>query len=56
MATIANTSDSAALNAALDQEFVKNPDVTISQYVASVAKAVGDTIAVKGFDIFVLGE
>lgn len=24
MATIANTSDSAALNAALDQEFVKN--------------------------------
>ena len=39
-----------------EQEFVKNPDVTISQYVASVAKAVGDTIAVKGFDIFVLGE
>ena len=43
-------------NTLVDQEFVKNPDVTISQYVASVAKAVGDTIAVKGFDIFVLGE
>ena len=42
-------------NTLVDQEFVKNPDVTISQYVASVAKAVGDTIAVKGFDIFVLG-
>ena len=43
-------------NTLVDQEFVKNPDVTISQYVASVAKAVGDTIAVKGFDILVLGE
>ena len=43
-------------NTLVDQEFVKNPDVTISQYVARVAKAVGDTIAVKGFDIFVLGE
>ena len=43
-------------NTLVDQEFVKNPDVTISQYVASGAKAVGDTIAVKGFDIFVLGE
>mgnify|MGYP002770649187 CR=1 FL=1 len=43
-------------NTLVDQEFVKNPDVTISQYVASVAKAAGDTIAVKGFDIFVLGE
>ena len=43
-------------NTLVYQEFVKNPDVTISQYVASVAKAVGDTIAVKGFDIFVLGE
>ena len=43
-------------NTLVDQEFVKNPDVTISQYVASVAKAAGDAIAVKGFDIFVLGE
>ena len=43
-------------NTLVDQEFVKNPDVTISQYVASVAKTAGDTIAVKGFDIFVLGE
>ena len=43
-------------NTLVDQEFVKNPDVTISQYVSSVAKAAGDTIVVKGFDIFVLGE
>ena len=40
----------------VDQEFVKNPDVTISQYVAETSKKVGDTIAVKGFDLFVLGE
>ena len=43
-------------NTLVDQEFVKNPEVTIAQYVASTAKAAGDTIAVKGFDIFVLGE
>ncbi len=40
----------------VDQEFVKDPNTTISQYVASVAKKAGDDIAVKGFDIFVLGE
>ena len=40
----------------VDQEFVKNPDVTISQYVAEVSKKVGDTIAVKGFDLFILGD
>ena len=40
----------------VDQEFVKNSDVTIAQYVAEVSKKVGDTIAVKGFDLFVLGE
>lgn len=40
----------------VDQEFVKNPDVTISQYVANVSKELGDTITVKGFSLFVLGE
>ena len=40
----------------VDQEFVKNPDVTISQYVASVSKELDDTIAVKGFSLFILGD
>lgn len=40
----------------VDQEFVKNPDMTISQYVANVSKELGDTITVKGFNLFVLGE
>ncbi len=40
----------------VDQEFVKNPDITITQYVAEVSKKLGDTIAVKGFDLFILGD
>lgn len=40
----------------VDQEFVKNPDVTISQYVAETSKKVGDDIKVVGFDLFVLGD
>lgn len=40
----------------VDQVFVKNPDITISQYVAECAKKVGDQIEVKGFNLFVLGE
>ena len=40
----------------VDQEFVKNPDVTISQYVAEVAKKLGDQIEIKGFELFILGE
>ncbi len=43
-------------NTLVDQEFVKDPNTTISAYVASVAKKLGDTIALKGFDFFVLGE
>ena len=43
-------------NTLVDQEFVKNPDVTISQYVAETAKKVGDAIEVKAFKLFVLGE
>ncbi len=41
--------------ALVEQPFVKNPDVTVSQYAAETAKAVGDTIAVVGFTRFVLG-
>ena len=40
----------------VDQVFVKDPDKTISQYVASVAKELGDTVSVKAFRAFTLGE
>jgi elongation factor Ts len=42
--------------ALMEQAFVKNPDVIVTQYAAETAKAVGDTIAVAGFTRFVLGE
>jgi len=42
--------------ALLEQEFVKDPDRTIEQVIASVAKAVGDSIQVLGFDRFELGR
>jgi elongation factor Ts len=41
--------------ALVEQPFVKNPDVTVSQYAAETAKAIGDTIAIAGFTRFVLG-
>ena len=41
--------------ALIEQPFVKNPDITVTQYAAETAKAVGDTIAVVGFTRFVLG-
>ena len=40
----------------VDQEFVKNPEVTVSQYVAEASKQAGDKIEVKAFSLFVLGE
>lgn len=40
----------------VDEAFVKNPDVTVGQLVAGVAKELGDEISVKGFELFVLGE
>jgi elongation factor Ts len=42
--------------ALMEQAFVKNPDISVTQYAAETAKAVGDTIAVAGFTRFVLGE
>ena len=39
-----------------EQVFVKNPDITVSQYAAETGKALGDTVSVVGFDRFVLGE
>ena len=40
----------------VEQEFVKNPDQTIRQYLADVSKQVGDEISVVRFERFVLGE
>jgi elongation factor Ts len=39
-----------------EQVFVKNPDISVSQLVASVSKEVGDEISVVGFDRYALGE
>lgn len=39
-----------------EQQFVKDPDKTISQYTAETSKAVGDEISVVSFTRFVLGE
>lgn len=43
-------------NCLTEQAFVKNPDQTVAQYVEECAKAMGGTIAVKGFVRFALGE
>ena len=42
--------------ALVEQAFVKNPDISVGQYAAETAKAVGDTITVVGFTRFVLGS
>ena len=39
-----------------EQAFVKNPDLTVQQYVDGVAKELGGTIAITGFVRFELGE
>ncbi len=41
--------------ALMEQAFVKNPDISVTQYTAETAKAVGDTISVVAFTRFVLG-
>jgi len=41
--------------ALVEQPFVKNPDVTVTQYTAETVKAIGDTITIVGFTRFVLG-
>jgi elongation factor Ts len=40
----------------LDQKFVKNPDLTVTQLLTETAKAVGGEIVVKGFRKLNLGE
>ncbi|MCL1797561.1 MAG: translation elongation factor Ts [Eggerthellaceae bacterium] len=43
-------------NCLTEQEFVKNPDQTVAQYSAAVAKELGSTIEIVAFTRFVLGE
>lgn len=40
----------------LEQGFVKNPDLSVKAHVASVAKSIGDTIEVRRFLRFQVGE
>jgi len=40
----------------VDQEYVKDSDMTIAQYVASVAKEVGEDVSIKRFVRFETGE
>lgn len=39
-----------------EQGFVKNPDLTVKAHIASVGKALGDEITVRGFVRFQVGE
>lgn len=39
-----------------EQEFVKDSSITVKEYAAQTSKAVGDTIAIVGFDRLVRGE
>lgn len=40
----------------LDQDFVKDPDITVGQYIANAAKELGDEIKVVDFARIALGE
>ena len=43
-------------NCLTEQPFVKNPDISVGQYVDQCAKEMGGTIAITGFVRFALGE
>ena len=42
-------------NCLVDQDFVKDPDKSVKQYVDGVAKELGDTIKITGFVRVALG-
>ena len=42
-------------NTLVAQDYLKNPDMTVEQFVASVAKELGDEIAIKGYIRMQLG-
>ena len=43
-------------NCLVDQEFVKDPDITVGQYVANVAKELGGDIEIVSFVRYEKGE
>ena len=43
-------------NCLVDQDFVKDSDKSVAQYVAGVAKEIGDTIEVADFARIALGD
>lgn len=43
-------------NCLVEQAFVKDPDKSVSQYTEEVAKSIGDSIEIKGFTRFMLGQ
>jgi elongation factor Ts len=43
-------------NTLLEQAFVKDPDKNVQTVIAGVAKALGDTIEITGFDRFAVGQ
>ena len=43
-------------NCLAEQDFVKNPDLTVAQYADECAKELGGKIAITGFVRFALGE
>ena len=42
--------------ALVEQAYVKNPDISVGQYTAQTAKALGDELTIVGFERFVLGQ
>ena len=40
----------------LDQPFVKNPDITIEEYLRNTANDVGENIKIRRFSRFEVGE
>ena len=43
-------------NCLVEQDFVKNGDITVAQYIADTAKKLGGEITLKGFTRFEKGE
>jgi elongation factor Ts len=40
----------------LEQKYVKNPDITVAQYISEVAKSAGANLSLKNFTMVTLGE
>jgi len=43
-------------NSLVEQAFVKDPDKTVQDVINAVAKSLGDTIEIIGFDRFAVGQ